>query len=121
MSIKKIKEADIPYEKLEKVGLTQQMIEDLPEDAQAKILSGQLSPVVPLTITNDDGEEFEGYGRFSFYEKPEGELGVWIHPVMQPVGETMQVAKINPDNGELELVEIPTSDRYLPLAMTRSG
>lgn len=112
MSIKKIKEADIPYEKLEKVGLTQQMIEDLPEDAQAKILSGQLSPVVPLTITTDGGEEFEGYGRFSIYEKADGELGVRIHPVMQPVGETMEVAKINPETGNLELVEIPTSERY---------
>ena len=44
MSIKKFKENEIPYEKLEKVGLTRQMIEDLPEDALSSILAGQRSP-----------------------------------------------------------------------------
>lgn len=112
MSIKKIKEEEIPYEKLEKVGLSRQMIEDLPEDAQEKVLSGQLSPVVPLKITAEDGISYEGKGRFSFYFKEDGEMSVRIHPVMQPIGETMQVATVNEETGKVEYKEIPTAERY---------
>lgn len=112
MSIKKFKEEEIPYEKLEKVGLSRQMIEDLPEDALDKVLSGQLSPVVPLNVTTEDGKTYESRGRFSIYVKEDGEVSAKIHPVMKPIGETMQVAKVNDETGKVEYQDIPTSERY---------
>lgn len=112
MSIKKFKESEIPYEKLEKVGLTRQMLEDLPEDALDRILAGHLSPVLPLLIQGPSGEEYEGRGRFSIYIKPEGELSLKIHPVMQEIGETIQIGQINPENGMMEAVEVPASECY---------
>lgn len=112
MSIKKFKEEEIPYEKLEKVGLSRQMIEDLPEDALDKVLSGQLSPVVPLNVTTEDGKTYESRGRFSIYVKDDGEVSAKIHPVMKPIGETMQVAKVNDETGKVEYQDIPTSERY---------
>lgn len=112
MSIKKFKEEEIPYEKLEKVGLSRQMIEDLPEDALDKVLSGQLSPVVPINVTTEDGKTYESRGRFSIYVKEDGEVSARIHPVMKPIGETMQVAKVNDETGKVEYQDIPTSERY---------
>lgn len=112
MSIKKFKEEEIPYEKLEKVGLSRQMIEDLPEDALDKVLSGQLSPVVPLNVTTEDGKTYESRGRFSIYVKDDGEVSAKIHPVMKPIGETMQVAKVNDETGKVEYQDIPTGERY---------
>ncbi len=112
MSIKIFKEKDIPYEKLEKVGLTRQMIEDLPEDTQTRILSGQLSPVLPLSITADDGQEYEGRGRFSLYMRDDGEVGLKIHPVLKPIGETMQVAYLDAETGRMGYREIPAEERY---------
>lgn len=112
MNKKKFKEEEIPYEKLEKVGLSRQMIEDLPEDALDKVLSGQLSPVIPLNVTTDDGQTYLGRGRFSIYVKEDGEVSAKIHPVMQPIGDTMQVAKLNEETGLVEYKDIPTSERY---------
>jgi len=112
MSIKIFKEKDIPYEKLEKVGLTRQMIEDLPEDTQTRILAGQLSPVLPLSITADDGQEYGGRGRFSLYMRVDGEVGLKIHPVLKPIGETMQVAYLDAETGRMGYREIPTEERY---------
>lgn len=112
MSIKKIKEAQIPFEKLEKIGLTQQMVEDLPGDALDQILAGRMSPVLPLAVNSEVGDSFDTYGRFSLFEKPDGEIGVKIHPVMRPIGDTMQVAQINAENGLIEVIEIRTTDRY---------
>ena len=112
MSIKKIKEAQIPFEKLENIGLSQQMVEDLPGDTLDQILSGRMSPVLPLHVFSEDGTAFDTYGRFSLFEKGDGEIGVKVHPVMRPIGDTMDVARFNQDNGQLEIVEIRTEDRY---------
>ena len=119
MSIKKFKENEIPYEKLEKVGLTRQMIEDLPEDALSSILAGQRSPVLPLLIAAADGQEFEGRGRFSLYTRDDGEVALKIHPVLKPIGDTMQVAVVAAETGRMEYREIPTEERYSQDVMDR--
>lgn len=112
MSIKKIKEEEIPFMSLEKVGLTRQMVEDLPEDAQERILAGRLSPVLPLTIRGKDGMEYEGRGCFSLFMREDGSVSARIHPVMEPVGETMHVAMLDSETGRLSVREIPTAERY---------
>lgn len=112
MSKKFIKEAEIPYAELEKAGLTRQMIEDLPEDVQEKILAGRLSPVLPLAVSSRSGHVYEGRGRFSFFTREDGSVGVHIHPVMEPLGDRMFVSARNTETGEHEIREIASSDLY---------
>ena len=49
-------ESEIPYGTLERFGLTQEMIEDLPVDVLQNICNGRRSPVLPIVITAEDGE-----------------------------------------------------------------
>ena len=48
-------ENEMPYDILERFGLTQTMIEDLPTDVLQNIYNGKKSPVLPVHITADDG------------------------------------------------------------------
>lgn len=112
MSIKNFKEEEIPFEKLGKVGLTRQMIEDLPEEDLGKILRGQLSPLLPISFVSQNGQTYNGKGRFSVYVKQDGSISAKIHPVMQPIGKTMQVAKLDEATGGLQYSIIQTSERY---------
>ena len=46
-------ENEMPYGILERFGLTQEMIEDLPTDILQNILNGRHSPVLPVHIIAD--------------------------------------------------------------------
>ena len=48
-------EKEMPYGTLERFGLTQEMIEDLPTDVLQNILNGRHSPVLPVHSISDDG------------------------------------------------------------------
>ena len=50
-------ENEMPYGILERFGLTQAMIDDLPTDVLQNIYNGRKSPVLPVHITAVDGEE----------------------------------------------------------------
>ena len=50
-------ENEMPYGILERFGLTQAMIDDLPTDVLQNIYNDRKSPVLPVHITADDGEE----------------------------------------------------------------
>ena len=49
-------ERDIPYEILEKHGLTHEMIDDLPQSVMNKLLHGEYTPLLPITMKTDMGE-----------------------------------------------------------------
>ena len=55
MSRYKFNEDEVPYTILEEFGLNQEMIEDLPVDVYRDILNGRLSPVLPIRVTDRDG------------------------------------------------------------------
>ena len=69
-------ENEMPYDILERFGLTQTMIEDLPTDVLQNIYSGRKSPVLPIHITSDDGEEVKARTRFSLVRTEEGGVDV---------------------------------------------
>ena len=50
----KFTEQEIPFGILERFGLTQEMVEDLPQSIMQKLLSSRWTPVLPI-ITEDDG------------------------------------------------------------------
>ena len=53
-------ENEMPYGILERFGLTQAMIDDLPTDVLQNIYNGRKSPVLPVYITADDGGGSQG-------------------------------------------------------------
>ena len=56
------------------------MIEDLPTDVLQNILNGRHSPVLPVHIIADDGEEVKARTRFCLVRTPEGNVDVLFFP-----------------------------------------
>ena len=50
---------EVPYQTLERFGLTQEMIEDLPMHVLNKICDGLHSPVLPVRVHDEEGETVE--------------------------------------------------------------
>ena len=75
-------ENEMPYDILERFGLTQTMIEDLPTDVLQNIYNGKKSPVLPVHITADDGEEVKARTRFSLVRTEEGGVDVLFYPII---------------------------------------
>ena len=73
-------ENEMPYDILERFGLTQAMIDDLPTDVLQNIHNGRKSPVLPVHITADDGEEVKARTRFSLVRTAEGGVDVLFYP-----------------------------------------
>ena len=60
MNIQRIEENEIPYEELSKFGLTQEMIDDLPEPIMNKFLGGMRTPLLPINQVDGDGVIHKG-------------------------------------------------------------
>ena len=73
-------ESEMPYGTLERFGLTQEMVEDLPYDVLQNIYNGRRSPVLPITVTTEDGETETARTRFSLVRTPEGGVDVLFYP-----------------------------------------
>ncbi len=71
---------EIPYGTLAKFGLTQDMVEDLPQTVQENILDGRRSPVLPIQITDDEGNVIKSRTRFSLVRMDSGETEVMFYP-----------------------------------------
>ena len=52
MKIQRFQNEELPYGILERFGLTQEMLEDLPQKAIEDILDGRRSPVLPIHVTD---------------------------------------------------------------------
>lgn len=50
MKIQRFQSEELPYGILERFGLTQEMLEDLPQKAIEDILDGRRSPVLPIHV-----------------------------------------------------------------------
>ena len=83
MKCNQFEEGEIPYETLEKFGLTHEMIEDLPMHVLEDIWSGRQSPVLPIHVTNDEGELIKSRTRFSFVRMEDGKVDVMFYPVLK--------------------------------------
>ena len=78
--INHFEESEMPYGTLERFGLTQEMIEDLPVDVLQNIYNGRRSPVLPIIITAEDGDTEPARTRFSLVRTPEGGADVLFFP-----------------------------------------
>lgn len=75
-------ESEMPYSILDRFGLTQEMVEDLPIDVLKSIYEGQTSPVLPVQVTMDDGEVMKTRTRFSLFRKQDGSVDIMFYPVL---------------------------------------
>ena len=48
-------ENEIPYEKFASIGLSQEMVDDLPEMVMKKLLEGHWTPILPISVDFGDG------------------------------------------------------------------
>lgn len=73
-------EEEIPYSILEKFGLTQEMIEDLPDESYHDILRGLRSPVLPVTVKGEDGTAVHARTRLRVVRDKDGAMDVVFYP-----------------------------------------
>lgn len=83
MKAHQYKESQVPYDTLEKFGLTREMVEDLPQSVQDTLLDGFRSPVLPIHITNDMGEDIHTRTRFALITNEDGNVDVVFYPVLK--------------------------------------
>ena len=76
-------EEEIPYSILEKFGLTQEMIEDLPDESYHDILRGNRSPVLPVTVKDADGTVVSARSRIRIVKDKDGSVDVVFYPRMK--------------------------------------
>ena len=74
---------ELPYPTLARFGLTQEMIEDLPLRILKEIGKGGYSPVLPMRVTNENGEVIESRSRFAFIRMDSGEADVVFYPTLK--------------------------------------
>lgn len=72
-------EREIPYGKFEKIGFTQEMIDDLPQVVMDKLLKGSWTPILPITITLSNGESKAIQARLKL-ERRGGEVDILVAP-----------------------------------------
>ena len=80
MSETTFSEQEMPYEILQQFGLTEEMITDLPEHALKGIFAGRRSPVLPVKVTNEQGEVITCRTRFCLMRNEEDKVDVIFIP-----------------------------------------
>lgn len=73
-------EEEIPYSILEKFGLTQEMVEDLPDESYHDILRGLRSPVLPITVKGEDGTTVSARTRLRVVRDKDGAMDIVFYP-----------------------------------------
>ena len=74
---------ELPYPVLSKFGLTREMIEDLPMRILKEICNGRHSPVLPVRVTDENGQTAESRTRFACIRKEDGTTDVVFYPVLK--------------------------------------
>ena len=74
------KEQEIPYDILQQLGLTQEMMDDLPEHVKNRLLSGRTTPVMPVITENEDGELIRSMAQIALVRKMDRNVDVMLMP-----------------------------------------
>lgn len=76
---------EVPYNELSYVGLSQEMVDDLPENSLDAIMKGMPSPLIKFSTKNENGKEKKWPGRFMLNRDNKGDVHVMIIPKMKTV------------------------------------
>ena len=79
----RFEESEVPYQTLARFGLTQEKIEDLPLWALEDIGHGRRSPLLPIEVTNDEGETLKSRIRFALVRMEDGKVDVVFYPQLE--------------------------------------
>jgi len=93
MNIKKFFLADeIPFEELEKVGISKKMFLNLPKNALDNILTGRMSPMIKMNI--DAGDKSVSLpAKLALERKTDGAVMLKIFPKMKAIINDLQLTK----------------------------
>ncbi len=80
INFERFKEGEIPYAKLAQFGLTQAMIDDLPQVVMLRLLSSRETPILPLVTTNMDGKKIKSEARISLVRMEDGSVDIALSP-----------------------------------------
>ena len=72
-------ENEIPYEKFASIGLSQEMVDDLPEMVMKKLLEGHWTPILPISVDFGDGIQRTIQARLKL-ERRSGTVDILIAP-----------------------------------------
>ena len=88
-------ERDIPYEILEQHGLTHEMIDDLPQNVMDKLLHGEFTPLLPITMKTDMGD-WQYLSRISLASTNTG-----VKVILKPKIETSSIVLYSPEQQDM--------------------
>lgn len=80
MNRQKFEANEIPYEELNEFGLTQEMVDDLPESIMDKLLKGQRTPLLPIERADAHGVVHKDFARIRLVKFEDT-----LHPLLLPV------------------------------------
>lgn len=83
MNRNRFSDTEIPFKTLQKFGLTQEMIGDLPTHALSQIEEGYRSPVLPIEFTDERGNTYKSRTRFSLYRTEDNRVDVLFYPQLE--------------------------------------
>ena len=63
---------DIPYDALAEFGITQEMVDDLPQQVLDALTRGQRTPVLPIERVDSNGKKYKDKARISLIESENG-------------------------------------------------
>lgn len=113
MNYERFTQKEIPYDILKRFGLTQIMIDDLPENVTKRFLSGRTTPVLPIITENVEGETVQSHARISLVRLSDGSVDVCFVP--QWVDEDLKSFTLEQQEklklGEVTLADMPGKGR----------
>lgn len=77
--VERFQDSEIPYELLASFGLSQEMVEDLPMKVLEQLLSGQRTPLLPISIQDSEGKAGNYLARLSLVRVEDG-IDVMLMP-----------------------------------------
>lgn len=73
-------ESEIPYDILEGYGLTQEMIDDLPQSIFQRLLAGYTTPLLPILTKDAEGNTIDSLARVTLFRRNDGKVDVGFVP-----------------------------------------
>lgn len=103
---------ELPYQTLARFGFTQEMIEDLPMRVLDEICDGRHSPVLPVRISDENGETVESRTRFVLVRMDNGQADVVFYPVLKssPLERYDEAQQKQLLAGKAIIAEVETAD-----------
>ena len=76
---------EIPYDILKEYGVTEKMIEDLPEGIKQRFLSGKETAPLELILEDNGDEQKTFFAKISLVRKDDDSIDVMFHPEMNTI------------------------------------